>query len=86
MVSQVYVMEAFLQWAQMLFRNTSIDYQIRHAVAVIVKLTGITIANAGAIAISERCGVQGLFAHNQITTMHVRLPQAPLGQGMLVSC
>jgi acyl-CoA oxidase len=71
--AQVYVMEAFLHWAQTLFSDTTIDYRVRHAVAAVVKLAGITMSNAGAIAISDRCGVQGLFAHNQINTLHVSL-------------
>jgi acyl-CoA oxidase len=73
MVAQAYVMDAFLRWAQTLFRDTSIDPRVRHATSVIFKLTAINMVNVGATTISERCGAQGLFAHNQITTLHVCL-------------
>lgn len=71
LTAQVYVMEAFIQWGTRFFSDTTIDYRVRHAVAGILKATIVGHANVGGTAISDRCGVQGLFAHNQLTTMHV---------------
>ena len=71
LTAQVYVMEAFIQWCTSVFADTTVDYRVRHAVAGILKTTIVGHSNAGGIAISDRCGVQGLFAHNQMTTMHV---------------
>lgn len=72
LTAQTYVMEAFLKWSMKLFSDTSIDYRVRHAVAGITKATAVGHAYAGGMDISERCGAQGLFAHNQMTTMLVR--------------
>lgn len=71
LVAQTYVMEAFVQWATASFSDTAVDHRVRHTVAAILKTTIIGHANAGGIAVSDRCGVQGLFVHNQMTTMHV---------------
>ncbi|THG95143.1 hypothetical protein EW026_g6459 [Hermanssonia centrifuga] len=70
LTAQVYVMEAFVQWCTKLFSDTTMDARVRHAIAGILKTTIVGHANAGGIAIADRCGVQGLFAHNQLTTMH----------------
>ena len=72
LTAQVYVMEAFVQWCTSVFSDTTVDYRVRHAIAGILKTTTVGHSNAGAIAIADRCGVQGLFAHNQLTTLHVR--------------
>ena len=71
LTAQTYVMEAFVQWCTSVFSDTTVDYRVRHAVAGILKTTIVGHSNAGGIAIADRCGVQGLFAHNQLTTMHV---------------
>lgn len=71
LTAQIYVFEAFQQWCTTLFSNTTIDPSVRHAIAGIFKTTIVGLANAGGTAIADRCGVQGLFAHNQLTAMHV---------------
>lgn len=71
LTAQIYVMEAFVQWCIGIFSDTTVDFRVRHAIAGILKTTIVGHSNAGGIAISDRCGVQGLFAHNQMTTMHV---------------
>lgn len=71
LVAQTHVMQAFVNWASKQFSDTSLDFRVRHAIAGILKATIVSHANAGGIAMSDRCGVQGLFAHNQLTTMHV---------------
>lgn len=71
LTARIYVMEAFQQWCTAIFSDTTVDSRVRHAVAGIFKTTITELANAGSIAISDRCGVQGLFAHNQLTTLHV---------------
>ncbi|GJE98674.1 acyl-CoA dehydrogenase-like protein [Phanerochaete sordida] len=70
LTAQVYVMEAFVKWCTTMFSDTSVDYRVRHAIGGILKATIVGHANAGGIAVSDRCGAQGLFAHNQMTTMH----------------
>ncbi|KAI0689045.1 acyl-CoA dehydrogenase NM domain-like protein [Cytidiella melzeri] len=70
LTAQIYVMEALLQWCTAIFCDTTVDPRVRHAIAGIFKTTIAAHANAGGLAISDRCGVQGLFAHNQMTTLH----------------
>jgi acyl-CoA oxidase len=71
LIAQIYVLEAFLHWCTTLFSNTTIEPCVRHAIAGIFKTTIVGLANAGGIAVADRCGVQGLFAHNQLTAMQV---------------
>ncbi|KAI0093488.1 acyl-CoA dehydrogenase NM domain-like protein [Irpex rosettiformis] len=70
LTARVYVLEAFQQWCTSIFCDTTVDSRVRHAIAGIFKTTITEHSNAASIAISDRCGVQGLFAHNQLTTMH----------------
>ncbi|KAI0089542.1 acyl-CoA dehydrogenase NM domain-like protein [Irpex rosettiformis] len=70
LVARIHVMEAFLQWCTGIFSDTTIDPRVRHAIAGIFKTTISEHANTASIDISDRCGVQGLFAYNQLTTMH----------------
>lgn len=69
--AQVYVMEAFSRWTTKLFRDTSLDTRVRHGLAAVLKAVMVQHSQASAIAISDRCGAQGLFAHNQITSTFV---------------
>lgn len=69
--AQVYVMEAFARWATKLFRDTSLDTRVRHGIAAVLKAVMVQHSQASAIAISDRCGAQGLFAHNQISSTFV---------------
>ena len=71
LTARIYVMEAFQQWCTSIFCDTTIDSRVRHAIAGIFKTTITEHSNTASISISDRCGVQGLFAHNQLTTMHV---------------
>lgn len=69
--AQVLVMQAFARRAIPLFKDTSLSLMIRHGLATVLKVVMAQHSQAAAMAISERCGAQGLFAHNQITTLHV---------------
>lgn len=71
-IAQVHVLQAYAQWAIKLFRDTSLPMRVRHGLATVLKAVMVQHSQAAALAISERCGAQGLFAHNQITNLHVR--------------
>lgn len=79
LTAQIYVMDAFVRSCTKLFQDTSVDYRVRHAVAGIAKATIVGHAYAGGLAVSERCGAQGLFAHNQMTTLLVSVLHLDLG-------
>ncbi|EKM60026.1 uncharacterized protein PHACADRAFT_115441 [Phanerochaete carnosa HHB-10118-sp] len=70
LTAQIYVMEAFVEWCTNVFSDITVDYRVRHAIAGILKATIVGHMNASAIAIADQCGVQGLFTHNQMTTIH----------------
>ena len=69
--ANAYVMQALQQWSIKQFCNPSIDGRVRHGIAAISKAVMVQHSQQGALAVSERCGAQGLFAHNQMTCLHV---------------
>ena len=71
LVSRTYVMEAFLNWCTGIFSDETVDSRVRHAIAGIFKATIAEHFKDAIMAVSDRCGAQGLFNHNQLTTMHV---------------
>jgi acyl-CoA oxidase len=70
-IAQSFVMEAFHRWAVGVFK-TSQDPRVQHAIATILKVTMIDLAQAAHLTLGDRCGAQGLFEVNQLAAMHVR--------------
>ena len=56
-----------------IFRDPSVDIQIRQAVAAVLKVVMIQHAQAAQLTLGDRCGAQGLFEVNQLTAMHVSI-------------
>ena len=71
-LSQVYVMKAHMLEATKLFTDKALDVRIRMGVAATVKASMVQQCQASFFALSERCGANGLFQHNQIITTLVR--------------
>lgn len=69
--AQTFVMSAFAQWATKAFCDSNIEWRVRHGIAAVLKAIGVQHSQAACLAVSERCGAQGLFAHNQMTVLHV---------------
>ena len=67
-------MQALQRWAIEQFCDTRIDSRVRHGIAAIFKGVMVQHSQQGALGVSERCGAQGLFAHNQMTCLHVSTP------------
>jgi len=83
--AQVYVMEAFARWATKIFRDTSLDTRVRHGIAAVLKAVMVQHSQASAIAISDRCGAQGLFAHNQITSTYGVMRGIAIAEGDILA-
>ncbi|EJD50431.1 hypothetical protein AURDEDRAFT_99960 [Auricularia subglabra TFB-10046 SS5] len=82
-IAQAYVMEAFHHWAVKAFTTTK-DLSLRHAIASILKVTMITLAQASHINLGDRCGAQGLFEVNQISGMHADMRGTAIAEGDLL--
>lgn len=71
-VANAFVLEAFYWRSARFFSDPSNPYEQRHAVATIVKILSQRLVQSDLLSLSERCGAQGLFAHNQIASLVVR--------------
>jgi acyl-CoA oxidase len=71
-LAQAHVLRAFDTWAVTQFMNTEADHRIRHGIAACFKVAAVQLCQAANLSISERCGAQGLFDHNQMSGLHVR--------------
>ena len=69
--ADAYVLQAFQHWATEWFRVES-DTRVRASIATVFKAVAVNHAQRAALAVSERCGAQGLFAHNVLCRLHVR--------------
>jgi acyl-CoA oxidase len=69
-LAQAFVMQAYQKWAAGVFR-TSRDPRVQHAIASILKVVMIELAQAAHVTLGDRCGAQGIFEVNQLSAMHV---------------
>ncbi|CCM05800.1 uncharacterized protein FIBRA_08034 [Fibroporia radiculosa] len=79
--AQTVVMQAFQKWAVKIFSNQSTDFRIRHAVASILKIVFVQHAQTSLLALSDRCGAQGLFEVNQLSSMHGDIRGSSIAEG-----
>ncbi|KAJ7108850.1 acyl-CoA dehydrogenase NM domain-like protein [Mycena crocata] len=79
-LAQSYVMNALHQVATRIFSSTA-DERIRHGIATILKVVTINHAQRSLLQLMERCGAQGLFEMNQLSTMHKTLQGAAIAEG-----
>jgi len=70
-LAQAYVLRAFEAWAVKSFRKREEDLRARHGIAACFKVAAVQICQAANLAISDRCGAQGLFEYNQMSVLHV---------------
>lgn len=71
-LAQAYVIRAMLDYTVDLFRDESQDPRVRHAIAMITKVTLLFAAQEAHLTLSDRMGAQGLFEVNQLSAMFVR--------------
>ncbi|KAF7336927.1 hypothetical protein MVEN_02129100 [Mycena venus] len=79
-LAQAYVMKAFHQVATAIFSNTT-DVRIRHGVGTILKVVMINHAQRSLLELAERCGAQGVFDINQLSSMHKSLQGVSIAEG-----
>lgn len=72
-LSQVYVMRAYATEAIRLFKDDALDIRVRMGIASALKAVMTTQSQASLVLLSERCGAQGLFEHNQIISIQVSM-------------
>ncbi|KAI0267371.1 acyl-CoA dehydrogenase NM domain-like protein [Gloeopeniophorella convolvens] len=83
-LAQAAVMRAFLARTIDSFCKPGVDPRVRHALATLFKVTSTTHAQAANLELSERCGAQGLFGHNQIAALHVDMRGIAVAEGDLL--
>ena len=69
--AQAYVYKALSRWAADYFSDFSQNAKSRHGVAAAVKAVITNNALESLIAVSDRCGAQGLFEVNQMSRFFV---------------
>lgn len=70
--ASAYVMQALQRWAIARFCDKTLDARVQHGIAAVFKSVMVQFSQQGSVHVSERCGAQGLFAHNQMSRVHVR--------------
>lgn len=65
------VMEPFANWITARFSDDSLDFSVRHGLAVIFKGAVLQYTQKSFANLLERCGAQGVFIHNQLAEMEV---------------
>ncbi|KAH9936925.1 acyl-CoA dehydrogenase NM domain-like protein [Amylocystis lapponica] len=83
-VAQSFVMHALHVYAVKIFRDPSVEYRVRHAIASILKIVMIQHASMAALTLGDRCGAQGLFEVNQITGLHNDMRGTAIAEGDLL--
>ncbi|KAI0644433.1 acyl-CoA dehydrogenase NM domain-like protein [Trametes meyenii] len=79
--ANAYVLQALHRWATKQFCDTRLDGRARHGIAATVKSVMIQLSQQGALGVSERCGAQGLFAHNQMTSIYNTMRGIAIAEG-----
>ncbi|KAJ7078065.1 acyl-CoA dehydrogenase NM domain-like protein [Mycena epipterygia] len=80
-LAQSYVLNALHQVVTQIFSHATAEGPIRHGVATILKVVTINHAQRSLLDLMERCGAQGLFEMNQLSTMHKTLQGAAIAEG-----
>jgi acyl-CoA oxidase len=70
-IAHAMVLDTYFQWTVTNFVNADEDMRVRHGLAACYKVVSLQLSQAAASTISERCGAQGLFQHNMLTTLQV---------------
>ncbi|KAI0666662.1 acyl-CoA dehydrogenase NM domain-like protein [Trametes maxima] len=79
--ANAYVLQALHHWATKQFCDTRLDGRVRHGIAATVKSVMVQLSQQGALGVSERCGAQGLFTHNQMTSLYNTMRGIAIAEG-----
>ncbi|KAK0459243.1 uncharacterized protein EV420DRAFT_1269405, partial [Desarmillaria tabescens] len=78
------VFDKFCAYARMLFISET-NPVLRHCVAAIFKATVVKHAKEITLTLGDQCGAQGLFAVNQLSSLHANLRGASIAEGDLLA-
>ncbi|KAJ7863751.1 acyl-CoA dehydrogenase NM domain-like protein [Mycena olivaceomarginata] len=72
-LAQAFVAKEFFKVAIVKFADEATDLRVRQAWSTIVKATLVEHSKTATLLLAERCGAQGLFAYNEMCSMHSSL-------------
>ncbi|KAF7968691.1 hypothetical protein HWV62_29700 [Athelia sp. TMB] len=84
-LAQAHVVRAFDKWAVDAFRDVDMDPRVRHGIAACFKVTAVQLSQAANISVSDRCGAQGVFEHNQMSVLHAEMRGIAIAEGDLLA-
>ncbi|CAA7262230.1 unnamed protein product [Cyclocybe aegerita] len=79
-LAQSFVMQAFQEATAKVFTHTK-DIRVCHAVGAIMKIVMMQHGQAANLGLSDRCGAQGLFSVNQLTTTFCDMRGTAIAEG-----
>ncbi|OJT09472.1 Peroxisomal acyl-coenzyme A oxidase 3 [Trametes pubescens] len=79
--ANAYVIQALQRWAIAQFCDIRLDARVRHGIAAVFKSVVVHHEQQGVLSVSERCGAQGLFAHNQLSCIHGEVRGLAIAEG-----
>ncbi|OJT05089.1 Acyl-coenzyme A oxidase 2, peroxisomal [Trametes pubescens] len=79
--ASAYVTQALQRWGIAQFCDKTLDPRVRHGIAAVFKSVMVQLSQQGSMHVSERCGAQGLFAHNQMTRVHSEIRGLAIAEG-----
>ncbi|KAE9387278.1 acyl-CoA dehydrogenase NM domain-like protein [Gymnopus androsaceus JB14] len=74
----------FYKSATKFFRDSTVQFYVRHGVAAVLKVVALRHMQDANLILSERCGAQGLFAHNGISELHSDMRGIAIAEGDLL--
>ncbi|KAH7908513.1 acyl-CoA dehydrogenase NM domain-like protein [Hygrophoropsis aurantiaca] len=84
-LAQSFVLKEFWRYATSFFSDQSNDPRVRHAIAAALKAIFVQHGQTANLALSDRCGAQGLFDHNQICTLHAEIRGIAIAEGDILA-
>ena len=72
-IAHTYVLEAYQKWAAERFCDEGLGVRVRHGIATCFKAIAVSQTLSMSLAVSERCGAQGLQSFNMMSRMHVSI-------------
>ncbi|KAF8510475.1 acyl-CoA dehydrogenase/oxidase [Hysterangium stoloniferum] len=85
-LAQILVLEACYAHAVKVFVDKKVDQCVRQGVATCVKAIMVQHCQASHLALSERCGAQGLFSYNQFVSQHSEMRGVAIAEGDVLVC
>ncbi|KAJ7290222.1 acyl-CoA dehydrogenase NM domain-like protein [Mycena rebaudengoi] len=79
--AQSFVLAEFYKFATRVFSDDIVDFRVRHGIAACFKAVALRHMQDANLALSERCGAQGLFDYNGISELHANMRGIAIAEG-----